>query len=99
MRIGRLPDATAHREIDATGMYVSPGFIDLHSHSDQAMTSRYAEARRAKSLNSQGLTTVIGGPDGRNARWPLSAEIAALQNQGHAMNFVPMVGHSTVAMR
>ena len=96
VRIGRMPDATARRVIDATGMYVSPGFIDLHSHSDQAMMSQFPEARRAKSLNSQGLTTVIGGPDGRNVRWPLSAEVAALQDQGHAMNFVPMVGHSTV---
>ena len=99
VRIGRMPDATAARVIDATGMYVSPGFIDLHSHSDQAMTSGHVEARRAKSLNSQGLTTVIGGPDGRNVRWPLSAEIAALRRQGHAMNFVPMVGHSTVRAR
>ncbi|MCY3676129.1 MAG: amidohydrolase family protein [Gemmatimonadetes bacterium] len=96
VRIGRMPDATAAREIDATGLYVSPGFIDLHSHSDQAMTSRYLEARRARSLNSQGLTTVIGGPDGRNTAWPLSGEIEALRDQGHAMNFVPMVGHSTV---
>ena len=96
VRIGRMPDATASRVIDATGLYVSPGFIDLHSHSDGAMTSEYLEARRAKSLNSQGLTTVIGGPDGRNTAWPLTAEIAALQDQGHAMNFVPMVGHSTV---
>ena len=96
VRIGRMPDATAAREIDATGLYVSPGFIDLHSHSDGAMTSGHIEARRAKSLNSQGLTTVIGGPDGRNTAWPLSAEIAALEEQGHAMNFVPMVGHSTV---
>ena len=96
VRIGRMPGATAARVIDATGKYVSPGFIDLHSHSDGAMTSEYLEARRAKSLNSQGLTTVIGGPDGRNTAWPLTAEIAALQDQGHAMNFVPMVGHSTV---
>ncbi len=99
VRIGRLPNATAAREIDATGLYVSPGFIDLHSHSDGAMTSGHVEARRAKSLNSQGLTTVIGGPDGRNTAWPLSAEIAALKEQGHAMNFVPMVGHSTVRLQ
>ncbi|MDE2944903.1 MAG: amidohydrolase family protein [Gemmatimonadota bacterium] len=96
VRIGRLGDATARRVVDAAGMYVSPGFIDLHSHADRAMTSEYLEARRAKSLNSQGLTTVIGGPDGRNQTWPLSAEIAALRELGHAMNFVPMVGHSTV---
>ncbi|MCY3600011.1 MAG: amidohydrolase family protein [Gemmatimonadetes bacterium] len=96
VRIGSLGDATARRVVDATGMYVSPGFIDLHSHADRAMTSEHLEARRAKSLNSQGLTTVIGGPDGRNQTWPLSAEIAALRELGHAMNFVPMVGHSTV---
>ena len=96
VRIGRMPGATAQREIDATGMYVSPGFIDLHSHADRAMTSDYLQPRRARSLNSQGLTTVIGGPDGRNIRWPISSEVEALQSQGHAMNFVPMVGHSTV---
>lgn len=96
VRIGRMPGATARRVIDATGMYVSPGFIDLHSHSDRAMMSEFAEARRAKSLNSQGLTTVVGGADGRNMRWPINSEVEALRSQGHAMNFVPMVGHSTV---
>ncbi len=96
VRIGRLPNATASRVVDATGMYVTPGFIDLHSHADRAMTSEHLEPRRARSLNSQGLTTVLGGADGRNAAWPLTAEISSLESQGHAMNFVPMVGHSTV---
>ena len=96
VRIGRMPGATARRVIDAAGMYVSPGFIDLHSHADRAMTSIYLEPRRARSLNSQGLTTVIGGPDGRNAGWPITSEVEALQSRGHAMNFVPMVGHTTV---
>jgi N-acyl-D-amino-acid deacylase len=94
--IGDLREATATRVVDATDLYVTPGFIDLHSHSDRAMTSEYLEARRAKSLNSQGLTTVVGGPDGRNAAWPITQEITALEEMGHAMNFVPMVGHSTV---
>ena len=96
VRIGRLEGATARRVVDATGMYITPGFIDLHSHADRAMTSDHLEARRAKSLNSQGLTTVIGGADGRTTAWPLGDEVAALRNSGHAMNFVPMVGHSTV---
>ena len=96
VRIGNLADATAGRVVDATGMYVTPGFIDLHSHADRALTSEHLEARRAKSLNSQGLTTVLGGADGRTTAWPLGDEIAALRELGHSMNFVPMVGHSTV---
>ncbi|WP_419163855.1 N-acyl-D-amino-acid deacylase family protein [Candidatus Palauibacter sp.] len=95
-RIGSLRDATAGRIVDATGMYVTPGFIDLHSHADRALTSEHLEARRARSLNSQGLTTVLGGADGRTTTWPLGDEIASLREMGHAMNFVPMVGHSTV---
>ena len=98
-RIGRLPGAVARRSIDATGLHVAPGFIDLHSHADRAMMSGHLEARRAKCLNSQGLTTVVGAPDGRNAAWPVAAEISALRDRGHALNFVPMVGHGTVRAR
>ena len=93
-RSARTPRAT--RVVDAAGLYVTPGFIDLHSHADRAMTSEYLEARQAKSLNSQGLTTVVGGADGSNTVWPITEEMAALGEMGHAMNFVPMVGHSTV---
>jgi N-acyl-D-amino-acid deacylase len=94
--IGDLRGATAGRVVDATGLYVTPGFIDLHSHSDRAMTSEHLEARRAKSLNSQGLTTVLGGADGSNTAWPITEEMASLEGMGHAMNFVPMVGHNTI---
>src|SRR6478672_3873419 len=35
-RIGRIAE-TGKREIDATGLYLTPGFIDMHSHSDYTL--------------------------------------------------------------
>src|SRR6516164_1735480 len=32
--VERLPDAQAARTIDATGLTVTPGFVDMHSHAD-----------------------------------------------------------------
>ncbi|NIP60790.1 MAG: amidohydrolase family protein, partial [Gemmatimonadetes bacterium] len=94
--VGDLGEATGGRVIDTAGLYVSPGFIDLHSHADRAMTSEHVEARQARSLTSQGLTTVLGGPDGRNTEWPLEEEEAALEERGHGMNLILMVGHNTI---
>ena len=70
--IKNLKNQKAKRDIDARGLYVTPGFIDLHSHADRAMISDFIEPRMAKSLTSQGLTTVLGGADGRNMLWPLT---------------------------
>jgi len=94
--IGDLDKASARRIIDARGLYVTPGFIDIHSHADRGMTSDNAEARRAGSLVSQGLTTAVSASDGTNRVWPLSSEIAAYERGGIPMNAVLMVGHSTV---
>jgi N-acyl-D-amino-acid deacylase len=94
--LGDLKGALAARTIDARGLYVAPGFIDLHSHADRALTHDHPEPRKAASHISQGITTAVGGPDGRNARWPLSEEVAAYERQGIAMNEVLMVGHNTL---
>ncbi len=46
-----------HRDIDVTGMVVAPGFIDIHSHSDEAMFVNSA----LESAVHQGVTTVVCG--------------------------------------
>src|SRR5712691_13076771 len=37
VRIGRLDGEQAARVIDATGQVVTPGFIDMHAHSEYAL--------------------------------------------------------------
>ena len=94
--VGTLSSATADRVIDAEGMHVVPGFIDMHSHADRTLFAGDATARAAANLVAQGITTIVVGPDGRNPAWPITAEIAGYESLGVGMNIVPMVGHGTV---
>ena len=58
--IGDLSSARAQTAIDAEGCVVSPGFIDVHVHSEIALLTgehRYAEVQ-------QGITTQLLAPDG-----------------------------------
>ncbi len=58
--IGDLSRAEARRVINATGLVVSPGFIDTHAHSDGALL---LDPQHANGLR-QGITTEILGQDG-----------------------------------
>ncbi len=55
--IGRLDGAAAQRTIDATGKVVSPGFVDMHTHSDYTLLVD----GRAESKIRQGVTTEVLG--------------------------------------
>ncbi len=94
--IGKLGTVSARRTIEATGLHVVPGFIDMHSHADRGLAGDDPEERKAHHLVFQGITTAVVGPDGRNHIWPIADEIAAYRSPGTALNVVPMVGHSTV---
>ena len=61
--IGQLSQAHAKREIDATGLIVSPGFIDMLGQSELALLID----NRALSKLSQGITTEITGEGGSAA--------------------------------
>jgi hypothetical protein len=64
MRPNRQPQAD--HEIDATGMYVMPGFVDMHVHAGGA--PKNADAEYAYKLwLAHGVTTVRGVPLGSNA--------------------------------
>ena len=54
--IGTLPpDSTADTIVDATGLVVAPGFIDIHTHADIALLARPDHAPKAL----QGVTTEV----------------------------------------
>jgi N-acyl-D-amino-acid deacylase len=55
--IGQLGEVSTKNKIDANGLYVAPGFIDLHSHSDFTLLLD----RRAESFIRQGVTTEVIG--------------------------------------
>jgi N-acyl-D-amino-acid deacylase len=56
-RIGDLSGAQGKTVIDATGRVVSPGFIDIHTHTDVEILIN----RKAESKIRQGVTTELGG--------------------------------------
>ena len=58
--IGKLGKAAAKKNIDASGHFVSPGFIDAHSHGD-FNTLVY---RDMENIIHQGITTVVAGQCG-----------------------------------
>ena len=58
--IGNLQNASAKRVIDAAGMVVSPGFIDMLGQSEEALL---IDSRSLSKL-SQGITTEITGEGG-----------------------------------
>src|SRR5688572_29535093 len=65
--IGRRLAERGVEEIDARGLAVAPGFIDIHSHADSSLS----DDPRAESVIRQGVTTIVAGQDG-SSRAPRS---------------------------
>jgi N-acyl-D-amino-acid deacylase len=61
--VGSIDPAQGRRAIDASGMYVAPGFVDIHSHSDRSILAYPGDESRAY----QGVTTEVVGNCGSSA--------------------------------
>lgn len=89
---GAQPEAA--RTLDATGMVVSPGFIDLHMHEESFAESRDYDISRYMAL--QGVTTCVGGNCGQQNR-PLAEFKAVLaQNGGAPVNYLMLAGYNSL---
>ncbi len=98
--VGLIEGGTATSVIDATGLIITPGFIDLHSHADGSrasggLRSRDPERRAALNLVSQGITTVTVNPDGRSP-YSIAEQRKELESTDFGPNVVLMAGHNTI---
>ncbi len=74
-------DLVANTVIDAAGKIISPGFIDMHSHSDWVLPGEDHD-QALKCLPEQGITTIIGGNCGFSPA-PISENMRQLLDASH----------------
>jgi N-acyl-D-amino-acid deacylase len=92
--VGHFPNATAATIIDAKDRVVAPGFIDVHSHALSSITN--SALREARALIAQGVTTVVGNPDG-GGPVDLKQQAAGLaEDGGIGVNAALLIGHGSV---
>ena len=93
--LGRVT-GSASRTIDASGLVVAPGFIDIHNHSDTTLL----DDPDGQSMLRQGVTSMIlgeGGSAAPSGRWPrFTAYFDELRRRGLSANIGSYVGSSQV---
>lgn len=89
-KIGKLKPKKNDQIVDAKGLVLSPGFIDIHNHSESGLLREGTAANQV----SQGLTTIFVGPDGGS---PDSIKEYLAQLEGKiGINVGAFIGHGTV---
>ena len=91
--VGDLAAASARLDVDASGLYVSPGFVDIHSHSGPGLA--IAELSHAQPWLAQGVTTVVVNPDGGGPT-DIAGQRDSLLKDGLGVNVAQFVPHGSV---
>jgi N-acyl-D-amino-acid deacylase len=89
--IGELTAVKGETVIDAKGLVLAPGFIDIHNHSEEGiLTDPVAETQIA-----QGITSLVVGADGESP-WPIINWVRDIQQLHTAPNVSVFAGHATI---
>ena len=91
LEVGKLRRKPDELVVEGKGLALAPGFIDVHNHSETGLSRDPS----AQTQVSQGITTLVLGPDGDSA-WPIADYLAARRASPPAVNVMTMVGHATV---
>src|SRR5687768_17895380 len=96
--VGRLAGATAKREIEARGLVVAPGFIALHTHSDQSLLNdgnAESKVRQGVTVDVIGESTSVaprdGLPEAKGTWTGFNGYWQALGQKGISMNVISEV--------
>jgi len=95
--IGDLAGQDARQRIAVGGFDVVPGFIDIHSHAVRGKREKSGLFTHPDAENyiRQGVTTVIGGPDG-SSDISIGKLLGDLEDTPASINFGTFIGHNTV---
>jgi N-acyl-D-amino-acid deacylase len=88
--VGTIARKDAREVIDASGLIVAPGFIDVHTHADDL-----ADQPLAENFVRMGVTTVIAGNCGSSAL-DVGEALSSIARAGPSINFATLIGHNTV---
>ena len=91
--VGDLGAARAPTELDVSGLYVAPGFVDIHSHAGPGLATEGLS--HGQPLLAQGLTTVLVNPDG-GGPVDMAAQRAELEADGLGVNVAQFIPHGSI---
>ncbi len=103
--VGRLAGAKARREIDAQGLVVAPGFIDMHTHSDQPLLddgNAESKVREGVTIDVIGESTTVaprdGLPDSKGSWTNFTGYWSALKVKGISLNVISEVSYQQIRL-